>query len=87
MHTLKHCYATNLIENGASLLQVKELMGYSNIISTMEYIHVAKLPNNEKIKWVKARKKEVLNIKYYHIVFTIPSEIYTKIKENIEFTM
>lgn len=28
MHTLRHCYATNLIENGATLLQVKELMGH-----------------------------------------------------------
>ena len=43
MHTLRHCYATNLIENGATLLQVKELMGHSNIRSTMEYIHVANI--------------------------------------------
>jgi len=42
MHTLRHCFATNLIENGATLIQVKELMGHSNIRSTMEYIHVAK---------------------------------------------
>ena len=40
MHTLRHCYATNLIENGATLIQVKELMGHSNITSTMEYVHV-----------------------------------------------
>ena len=43
VHTLRHCYATNLIENGATLLQVKELMGHSNIRSTMEYIHVANI--------------------------------------------
>ena len=43
MHTLRHCYATNLIENGATLIQVKELIGHSNIRSTMEYIHVAKI--------------------------------------------
>ena len=43
MHTLRHCYATNLIENGATLIQVKELMGHSNIRSTMEYIHIAKM--------------------------------------------
>ena len=41
MHTLRHCYATNLIENGATLSQVKELMGHSNIRSTIEYIHFA----------------------------------------------
>ena len=43
MHTLRNCYATNLIENGATLLQVKELMGHSNIRSMMEYIHVANI--------------------------------------------
>ncbi len=43
MHTLRHCFATNLIENGATLIQVKELMGHSNIRSTMEYIHVANI--------------------------------------------
>lgn len=43
VHTLRHCYATNLIENGATLLQVKELMGHSNIRSTMEYVHVANI--------------------------------------------
>ena len=43
MHTLRHCYATNLIENGATLIQVKELMGHRNIRSTMEYIHVANI--------------------------------------------
>ena len=43
LHTLRHNFATNLIENGATLIQVKELMGHSNIRSTMEYIHVAKM--------------------------------------------
>ena len=43
VHTLRHCYATNLIENGATLMQVKELMGHSNIRSTMAYIHVANI--------------------------------------------
>ena len=43
MHTLRHCFATNLIENGVTLIQVKELMGHSNIRSTMEYIHVANI--------------------------------------------
>jgi len=43
MHTLRYCYAINLIENGATLIQVKELMGHSNIRSTMHYIHVANI--------------------------------------------
>ena len=41
LHTLRHNFATDLIERGVTLIQVKELMGHSNIRSTMEYIHVA----------------------------------------------
>ena len=36
------------------------------------------------MKWIEARKEEVLNIKYYHIVFTIPSELYTIAIQNQE---
>lgn len=43
IHSLRHGFATDLIERGASILEVKELMGHSNIRSTMEYIHVAKI--------------------------------------------
>ena len=43
VHSLRHSFATDLIERGASILEVKELMGHSNIRSTMEYIHVAKM--------------------------------------------
>lgn len=43
MHTLRHNFATNLIEKGVTIIQVKELMGHSNIRSTMEYIHVANI--------------------------------------------
>ena len=41
VHTLRHNFATDLIERGATLIQVKELMGHSNIRSTMVYVHVA----------------------------------------------
>lgn len=43
VHSLRHSFATNLIERGATLLQVKELLGHSNIRSTMEYVHVANI--------------------------------------------
>ena len=43
VHTLRHCFATDLIERGATIIQVKELMGHSNIRSTMEYVHVANI--------------------------------------------
>ena len=59
VHSLRHSFATDLIERGATILEVKELMGHSNIRSTMEYIHVAKMelsvnnPLDELMKGVK----------------------------------
>ena len=37
--------------------------------------HCPNCQTGKKLKWIEARKEEVLNIKYYHVVFTIPSEI------------
>lgn len=37
--------------------------------------HCPNCQTGKKLKWIEARKEEVLNIKYYHIVFTIPSEL------------
>ena len=43
VHSLRHSFATDLIERGATLIQVKELLGHRNIRSTMEYVHVANI--------------------------------------------
>lgn len=39
MHSLRHTYATMLVEHGASVFEVKELLGHADIKSTMKYIH------------------------------------------------
>ena len=46
--------------------------------------HCPNCQTGKKLKWIEARKEEVLNIKYYHIVFTIPSEIYNIALQNQE---
>ena len=44
IHSLRHSYATHLLEDGLNIVTVKELLGHAYVDTTMIYLHIAQCP-------------------------------------------
>ncbi len=42
VHTLRHSYATHLLEEGVNLRAIQSHMGHANLVSTLPYLHLSR---------------------------------------------
>ena len=50
LHTLRHTHATRLIQNGMSIYEVKEILGHTDIKTTMRYAHIEQTVASKKAR-------------------------------------
>ena len=63
-HTLRHTFASWLVENGESLYTVKELMGHSTLTMTERYAHLGKNSLQQAVKRMEASTSTLTDDKF-----------------------
>lgn len=59
IHTLRHCYATHLLEAGLNIRRIQQYLGHSSLASTMIYLHLTTQGHEQAYEIINTLMKEV----------------------------
>lgn len=62
-HTLRHCYATHMMDNGVGVRYIQELLGHKDIKTTLIYTHVT----NNQISQIESPLDQLIRSKGTHL--------------------
>lgn len=63
VHTLRHTYATHLLESGVNIVQIQKWLGHVNIQATLIYLHVSDYGKYEKLSLLDHINKKMKHLK------------------------
>jgi site-specific recombinase XerD len=60
IHTLRHSYATHLLEEGVNLRVIQRYLGHNKIETTMMYLHLTRKGHDEAVEVINRLMAEIV---------------------------